>query len=233
MEEQEQGRGSSLSRAALRLANLLPNPLRPAPDWVRKKRKVDAHFDQAHGVDTGGITDLKRLHVVGDRTDSVAHIASDPDEFTSALAGLGLPDFSAFTFVDLGAGKGRALLLAARRGFKRIVGVEFARQLVDVAQRNIQAAGPAVAGRTSIVQHDAGTYELPDEPLVLFMYNPFGGRTMEAVARRTRESLERNPRPLHVVYVVPEQLHAWTQEGFVAERRDHYAILRPAVAPPA
>jgi 16S rRNA G966 N2-methylase RsmD len=232
MEEQEKARGG-LSRAALRLANLLPNALRPEPDWVKKKRKVDAHFDLAHGVDTGGITDLKRLHVVGDRTDSVAHIASDPEEFGSALAGLGIHDFSAFTFIDLGAGKGRALLLAARRGFKRIVGVEFARQLVEVAQRNVRAAGPAVSGRTSIVQHDAGTYQLPDEPIVLFMYNPFGAKTMAAVARRVRESFERNPRPLHVVYVVPEHLQAWTQAGFVAQRRDHYAILRPAAASPA
>jgi SAM-dependent methyltransferase len=229
MNEKEEGPGL-LSRAAVRLANFLPPALRPEPDWLRKKRSVDSHFDEAHGVDTGGITDLKQLHVVGDPSDSVAHIASDPDEFNSALAGLGIADFGGFTFVDLGAGKGRALLLAARHGFKRVVGVEFARQLVDVAQRNIRAAGSWVAERTSIVQHDAGTYELPHEPVVLFMYNPFGARTMAAVAQRTRASFERSPRPLHVVYVVPEQLDAWTQAGFVAERRDHYAILRPARA---
>jgi hypothetical protein len=78
------------------------------------------------------------------------------------------------------------------------------------------------------VQHDAAAYELPNEPSVLFMYNPFGAKTMAAVARRTRASIERNPRPLHVVYVVPEQLHVWADAGFLAQRRDHYAILRPA-----
>jgi hypothetical protein len=51
---------------------------------------------------------------------------------------------------------------------------------------------------------------------------------MAAVARRARESFDRHPRPFHVVYVVPEQLHAWVEAGFIAERRDHYAILRPA-----
>jgi SAM-dependent methyltransferase len=229
MNEQEEGSGL-LSRAALRIGNLLPRSLLPEPDWLRRKRVVDADFDDSHGVDTGGITDLKGLDVVGDASDSVAHIASDPEEFHSALGALGVPDFHRFTFVDLGAGKGRALLLAARHGFRRIIGVEFAQQLVEVAQRNILSAGPGIAARTHIVQHDAGTYDLPDEPIVLFMYNPFGAKTMATVARRTRASYERNPRPLHVVYVVPEQLQAWTQEGFVARQEDHYAILRPATS---
>jgi predicted RNA methylase len=164
--------------------------------------------------------------------DSVAHIASDPDEFSSALKALGIGDFSDFTFVDLGAGKGRALLLAAGHGFKRIVGVEFAQELVEVAQRNIRVAGASIADRTSILQQDAGIYELPDGPVVLFMYNPFGARTMTEVARRTRASFDRTPRPLHVVYVVPMHLDPWIDAGFSAERRDHFAILRPVVSSP-
>ncbi|MEJ5991876.1 class I SAM-dependent methyltransferase [Ramlibacter sp. PS3R-8] len=214
-----------MSRAAQRLGTRLTSTFGPQPDWIRKKQAVDSDFDSAHGVDTGGITELKRLDVTGDAQDSVPHIASDPDEFHSAMSALGI-DFKRFTFVDVGAGKGRALLLAAGYGFQRIIGVEFARELVEVAQRNIRAAG--ISATTDIVHADATKYELPDEPIVQFMYNPFGGKTMEAVARRTRDSFDRNPRPLHVVYVVPKELDTWVQAGFVAEQRDHYAILRPA-----
>lgn len=213
------------SRAAQRLGYRLTHTFGPQPDWVKKKQVVDSQFDAAHGVDTGGITELKRLQVAGDAQDSVPHIASDPDEFHSAMGALGI-DHRRFTFVDIGAGKGRALLLAARYGFKRIVGVEFARELVEVAQRNIQASRLSIP--TSILHQDATRYDLPDEPVVQFMYNPFGGKTMAAVARRTRASFDRNPRPLHVVYVVPKELDTWVQAGFVAEQRDHYAILRPA-----
>jgi hypothetical protein len=53
---------------------------------------------------------------------------------------------------------------------------------------------------------------------------------MAAVAERTRASFDRNPRPLHIVYLVPKELDTWTAAGFVADQRDHYAILRP-VAP--
>ena len=221
-----------LAGTARRLASQLAAGLGREPDWVKKKRTVDAQFDATLGVETGGITELNRLRVAGDATDSVAHIASDPDEFSSALQALGIHDFSRFTFADLGAGKGRALLLAARHGFRKIVGVEFARELVEVAQRNIRIAGKPIAERTSIVQQDAGAYDLPDDPLVLFMYNPFGAKTMAAVARRARASFDRNPRPLHVVYVVPMHLEPWIEAGFTADRRDHFAILRPVTSTP-
>ena len=216
-----------LSRVAQRLGTRLTSTFAPQPDWLKKKQAVDTHFDTAHGVETGGITELKRLELAGDARDSVPHIASDPDEFHSAMGALGI-DFKRFTFVDVGAGKGRALLLAAGYGFKRIIGVEFARELVEVAQRNIRAA--RITAPTNIVHADATKYELPEEPIVQFMYNPFGGNTMATVARRTRASFDKNPRPLHVVYVVPKELDTWVEAGFVAERRDHYAILRPATS---
>jgi hypothetical protein len=223
------GRVASTAR---RLGSQLSSALGREPDWIKKKRTVDAQFDATLGVETGGITQLNRLQLAGDAQDSVAHIASDPDEFSSALQALGIDDFSGFTFVDLGAGKGRALLLAAPHGFRSIVGVEFARELVQVAQRNIQVAGGSVAERTTILQLDATAYDLPEGPVVLFMYNPFGATTMAAVARRTRASFDRNPRPLHVVYVVPMHLEPWIEAGFSAERRDHFAILRPVTSSP-
>jgi hypothetical protein len=206
--------------------------LGPQPAWIAKKQVVDAEFDSTLGVETGGITMLNRLDVSGDAEDSVPHIASDPEEFCNAMDGLGI-DFKRFTFVDLGAGKGRAMLMAAQYGFKRLIGVEFARELVDVARRNMQVAGPSVSARARIVHHDAAAYELPNDPLVLFMYNPFGGKTMSAVADRTRASFDRHPRPLHVVYLVPKELDTWTAAGFVAAQRDHYAILRPTTSLPS
>jgi SAM-dependent methyltransferase len=217
------GRVSKLPR---RLAGMVAEALGPEPEWMKKKWRVDREFDEKFGVSTGGITQLKRLHLAGSREDAAPHIAADPDEFSAALGALGA-DFSQYTFVDLGAGKGRALLLAAAYGFKEIVGVEFARELVEVAQRNIRAARAPDSPPISILEQDATTYELPDGPIVLFMYNPFAGKTMETVARRTRESLERNPRPLHVLYLNPFHLEGWVDAGFSVDRREHFAILTP------
>jgi SAM-dependent methyltransferase len=210
---------------ARRARRRLALALRTEAAWVKKKRRVDREFDEAFGVHTGGITQLKRLNVVGNRADGVPHIASDPEEFQNALDALDV-DFSQFTFVDLGAGKGRALLLAAGCGFKKIIGVEFARELVEEAERNIRAARYPKSATITILQQDATTYDLPDEATIVFMYNPFGGATMEAVARRTRASVEKHSRPVHVVYLNPFHLGGWIDAGFSVDRREHFAILR-------
>lgn len=207
------------------MGSKLASALGAEPEWVRRKRVVDRAFDQELGVDTGGVTELKGLRLAGDAADSVAHIASDPDEFGNAMAALDI-DPGRFTFVDLGAGKGRALLLAARHGFRKVVGVEFARELVEAAERNIRAAHTRQSPPVRILEQDATCYDLPDEPLVLFMYNPFGGRTMQDVARRAAASLRRNPRPHHVLYLNPFHLDGWTAAGFSVDRREHFAVLR-------
>jgi tRNA1(Val) A37 N6-methylase TrmN6 len=43
----------------------------------------------------------------------------------------------AYTFVDGGAGKGRALLLAAELPFRKVIGVELNEALARIAQRNV------------------------------------------------------------------------------------------------
>lgn len=215
------GRVAKLSR---RLGNKLVEALGPEPEWLRKKWRVDREFDQALGVSTGGITQLKKMRLAGSSEDGLPHIASDPDEFRNAVDALNT-DLSQFTFVDLGAGKGRALLLAARHGFRKIIGVEFSRELVEIAERNIRAAFSPASPAISIIEQDAAMYDLPADPIVLFMYNPFGPKTMEAVARRTRASLEKNPRPLRVLYLNPFHLEGWIETGFSVDRREHFAML--------
>jgi SAM-dependent methyltransferase len=213
-----------VAKLSRRLGNAVVDALGPEPEWMKKKSRVDREFDQAFGVSTGGITQLKKMRIAGNSEDGTPHIASDPDEFRNAVDALNA-DVSQFTFVDLGAGKGRALLLAARHGFRKIIGVEFSRELVEIAERNIRAAFSPAAPAISIIEQDAATYELPDDPIVLFMYNPFGPRTMEAVARRTRASLEKNPRPLRVLYLNPFHLEGWIERGFSVDRREHFAVL--------
>src|SRR5882724_11277495 len=44
---------------------------------------------------------------------------------------------AAYSFLDVGAGKGRALLLAAELPFRKVIGVELSEDLARVAQKNI------------------------------------------------------------------------------------------------
>ena len=58
------------------------------------------------------------------------YMPSDPAEFREMMAALPI-DFHKFTFIDVGSGKGRTLLMASEYGFKQIVGVELIRGIAS------------------------------------------------------------------------------------------------------
>jgi SAM-dependent methyltransferase len=211
-----------LSRARLTLFG------EPEAPWILKKLEVDRRFDARFAVETGGVTRLSALHITGNnRRLGVDHIASDPDELERALDSLP-GDLKGLTFVDLGSGKGRAVLLASRRPFRRIVGVEFAQELHEAARANVARfpRSEQRCERIELVCADAANYELPDEDLVIFMYNPFGLEVMHTIAARARESLRARPRRMYVLYTNPFYTDAWTALGFQPlARRDNFALL--------
>ncbi|WP_223799827.1 class I SAM-dependent methyltransferase [Sphingomonas nostoxanthinifaciens] len=195
--------------------------------YAARKAAIDAEFDRKSGVDTGGVQHLYDLTVVGGNAGhGTSHIASDPGEFATALAMLDR-DLSVATFVDLGSGKGRALLMAAAYPFRRLIGVEFTAEMHAVATANL--AGRPDRDRFELVHGDAAAYEFPDTPLVLFLFNPFDAPVVAAVAERALASWRRNPRPITVLYVNPLQADAWLAAGWRECARDGtYAMFEPA-----
>ena len=112
-------------------------------------------------------------------------------------------------FVDLGSGKGKALLIAGRLPYQRVVGVEIDSELVGFAQRNL-ARGRRRSQACLIEQEiaDVLDWPIPDEATTIFMYNPFFGETFRAALAKIFESYDRNPRDLHIVYELPWE-HDW------------------------
>jgi SAM-dependent methyltransferase len=199
--------------------------------WLAHKARVDELFDTKFGLDTRGITQLSGLEIAGpNRPNGVAHIASDPDEFADALASLQIRHED-FIFVDLGSGKGRALLLALRFPFRRIVGVEFALELHRIAQANLvrfAATGGMDTGRISLVHADAAEFELPMEPLVIYLYNPFNAYVMKRVVKRVLDSHTAHPRPIYVIYANAFLENLWLEQGCtVLARGSAFSLIAP------
>jgi predicted RNA methylase len=135
------------------------------------------------------------------------HEPSPARRFLAILRDLPL-DPAGYTFVDLGSGKGAALVLAAKQGYGRLVGVELDGDLVEVARRNLgslRRRRPDQAARIELVRQDAREYAWPATPTVAYLFNPFGERTLRAVLARLEASLRSSPRPVFVVYVNPVQ----------------------------
>lgn len=107
-------------------------------------------------------------------------------------------------FVDFGSGMGRVVLQAARYPFRKVIGVEVSETLHSIARENIDRNRQRLrCPDTELVHADALDYELPDDVTVAFLYNPFRGEIFATVIERLLQSVERNPRPLRIIYVNP------------------------------
>lgn len=106
-----------------------------------------------------------------------------------------------YVFLDLGSGKGKALMLASGYGFERIVGVELSRRLHDVAEANL-AAFAEKTGRSTIFElhcGDATEIEWPRGNLFVFLFNPFTRAKLESVLGRLERAQQDDPRRLVVL----------------------------------
>lgn len=206
-----------LRRASFELSKIKPASIR---DKLRLL-SIDASFDLLNSVETGGARRLRGLTIDSpNRKHGVDYRAVYPDEFSRGMDALQFKNYGDYTFVDLGSGKGRALLLAQAYHFKRYVGVEFAKELHTQARANVldyQRGGRSI----ECLCMDATQYKFPEGPLVVFLYNPFGAEVMEKVAQNL-VGLD-----AYIVYINPFYLWPWTKCGFkVTKSGPAFAVLR-------
>lgn len=176
-------------------------------------------FDRRHGVDTGGIIPQADLDVVTPNwVHGSAYVATSPIDFGEVLAPYGL-DLARTSFVDLGCGKGRVLLMAAALPFARVVGVEYSEQLSAIARDNLaRYRGPRAAAMLEVVTGDATAYAFPPGDLVVFMYHPFDDVVMRRVVASLEAAMGGAPRKLVVLYFKPVYAALWQAASFVERR---------------
>lgn len=127
------------------------------------------------------------------------------------------------TFVDLGSGKGKALLIAGMLPYARVVGVEIDSGLSTVARRNAERfRHRRRAGVIETVTASAADWAVPDDACVVFMHNPFFGETFRNAMANVFASYDRNPRELHIVYQFP-----WEHEWLLSTGRVTVERVRP------
>src|SRR5205807_2276797 len=114
------------------------NVIWPYCDWlIRRRIRAHEQFDSTHGLDTQTSILIRHLETLAPGA-----------EYANAYEGAAIPlihriirqlriDLGRFTFIDLGSGKGRVLLVAAQYPFRSVIGVEFSKTLHDIAQSNI------------------------------------------------------------------------------------------------
>jgi hypothetical protein len=194
----------------------------------RRSRYGDIDYDFDHGVDTTWANVPLRTRF-RELLSGGRYQPSEPSLFHQILHSLPVAP-NGFTFIDLGSGKGRTLLMASDYPFRRIVGVEFLVELEIIARHNI-ARYRGERQKCFVLESqrgDARDFEFPAEPTVLYLFNPFPEDVLRAVLARLHNSVADFPRTVYVLYhnLVHEKIFVqqeWLQPVY---RTPLYAIYQ-------
>jgi hypothetical protein len=179
-------------------------------------RKQAIHpFDLAHGTETSGLLSGK---VIARGTgaapeDLTAYYGIAPSILRSVLD-LWLRELHPLApidrtvFLDVGAGKGRAMLLASEYPFLRVEGIELNSVLASIARSNIdlwtESQQSTILAPLELHEADATRTPLPGEPLLAHLFHPFEDRLLGRFLRHVERDLTAHPRPFDLLYVNAE-----------------------------
>ncbi len=183
---------------------------------------IEDEFDREHGTETS-----KRVHVTDLEIDNANWIHAEayfptPSRLLADICeGLDM-QFEELTFVDLGSGKGRVLLMASQFPFRRIIGVELSAELDEIARENIAAyRGEQGCHNIATVCGDFTAFEFPPEPLFVFLYNPASLQLSQKLAKNLMRSIKEHPREVWILYVTPYDIFD-AEEGLETVKTGEY-----------
>jgi hypothetical protein len=193
-------------------------PLRQRPQDLLKLTATPIHpFDLAHNVDTSGLVPAGNL-LTGHPNDAfvTAYYGVAPSILRTLISHwretIPPHPIHSYTFLDIGAGKGRAMLVASELPFHKIIGIELNPQMADIAQRNLDlwreahAADPTAQPLAPIqlYEQDALTFDFPRTPTLAFLFHPFEAPVLKLLLRRIESQFARRRNTLDILYVNAE-----------------------------
>jgi hypothetical protein len=193
-----------------------PIPIRPRD--LLKATSTPVHpFDQIHGVETSGLVPAANL-VTGHPNDE--HVTAYYGVAPSILRALidlwretPPPEpIYRYSFIDIGAGKGRAMLVASELPFHQIIGIELNPAMADTARQNLDRwhqshASDSTAPRLApihLLEQDALSFDFPSTPTLVFLFHPFEAPVLKQLLRRIETQFAKRPGTLDILYVNAE-----------------------------
>lgn len=139
--------------------------------------------------------------------------------FKWAISAVDADDIPKLSFVDYGAGKGRAMLLAAQYPFTAVGGIEFAEELHDDATMNIAQfpRSRMKCRNVECVLDDAVAIAPLEGEVVHYFFNPFAPEVFAEVLKGIVASYHAKPRRLYVILVDMDEGEAMHRSGAFQE----------------
>ena len=192
-------------------------------------RLDDWAVEMKHGLRTSGLIPIEEL--IGDWRGCHDYFPTAYRELRTVIGSLQVGGHD--VFVDIGAGKGRALLIAAEYPFRTVIGVEISPDLCAEARRLVERRQAKLACRDiRIIEADAAGWPVPADATVIYLYNPFKRERLRRLFAGIEASLAHSPRALTIVFNNPthfepiEADYPWLSRLAVVEREYRWIVYR-------
>ena len=175
--------------------------------WFTSHRKTSASLINLNLIE-------KDLH---NQKHATFYVPSPVIPFCKMIKGLSLPKPS--VFVDYGAGKGRAMILAAECGFHKVKGLEFSPSLYASAQKVLKSYSEQSGKEQAyfeLIHTDATVYTVKKEDNCFYFFHPFKDNILKKCLKNIYESLKTKPRQALLIYQINnrENTKCITEGGF-------------------
>lgn len=196
-----------------------------------RSRFGDADYDWDYRVNTTSGAVGWRERLLGSFTSG--YQPTEPDAFHEMLATLQQTtgvEFADVTFIDLGSGKGRTLLMASDYPFRRIVGVELLPALHRLARQNLAQykSDSQKCFTLESICSDAAVFDFPAGPLLVYLFNPFPEVVLRHVLANLRRALTESSTTAHLIYYNPQHADVIAEAGYLQKiaGTHQYSIFR-------
>jgi SAM-dependent methyltransferase len=136
-------------------------------------------------------------------------------------------NYPEYTLVDVGCGKGRAMFVAERKGFKQLYGFDIDPELIALAKSNITCYKWKQTGSTFQIEvKDALKAEIPQIPCIYYLFNPFSDKILMPFIQRIKQETKS---PFLVVYLNPKFENCLKESGLSLKETIYTGRYKEAV----
>ena len=183
------------------------NLIWPYCEWLIR-RSIQAHeeFDLRYGLDTQTPIPIRNLETSAPAAQYAVHYEGAAIPLVHRILRQMRTDLRQFTFIDLGSGKGRVLLVASQYSFKSLIGVEFSKTLHDIAQSNIAkfAQQGLTKTRPRSINMDAAEFDFFQfANKLVFCNNPFSATLALRILDNYQFSVRKTGHQGILIYLSP------------------------------
>ena len=195
-------------------------------------QRPEDDFDEKYHVTTSGCDEGPSASSITDETARAFSVGYAPTRecvmrhiLNNALRKTNTEEYS---FVDLGCGKGRTLIIAAQFPFQEVVGVELSPLHYQVAADNIERyrlLGSSMRCKSlRAVCANAAEFVFPSTNLLIYMYRPFLGPVFKSVLDKLYGFHAATGHQVLVAYSCPVEQDFLEQHGGFVKRKEYQVI---------